>query len=355
MPTTNELDETEIGAYRAPDFPLPEDAAGAEPIVPELRAGSRLQIAARTLAIMALAAGLVYLTWRLSSTFDGAELALSIPLVAVEVASLIAFAGFAFLTWSVRPSSRPPLRATPSVDVYVATYDEPLDVLRPTLLACLALDYPNASIWLLDDGRRAAVREMAKRLGVNYLTRPDNEHAKAGNINAALPRTSGELVLVLDADHVPQPDLLKAVVGYFEQPKLAWVQTPHEFYNRDSVQHLRAGDHEQALFYRVIQPGKDHWGSAFWCGSAAVIRREALLEIGGIATETIPRTSTPRSSCTRRAGARATTPSRSATGSRRTTSTSTCFSATAGRAETCASFARARTSSRCAGWHSGSA
>ena len=279
--------ETKIGAYRAPDFPLPEDAAAAEPIVPELRAGRRRQVAARYAAIMAMAAGLVYLAWRLSSTFDGAELALSVPLVVVEVSSLIAFAGFAFMTWSVRPTHRPPLRATPSVDVYVATYNEPLDVLRPTLLGCLALDYPTASIWLLDDGRRPAVRDMAERLGINYLTRTDNEHAKAGNINAALPRTSGELVLVLDADHVPQPDLLKAVVGYFEQPELAWVQTPHEFYNRDSVQHLRAGDHEQALFYRVIQPGKDHWGSAFWCGSAAVIRREALLGIGGIATETI--------------------------------------------------------------------
>ena len=287
MSTSSQEHEPEIGAYRIPDFPLPEEAAAAAPILPELRAGRRRQIAARSLAITALAAGLVYLAWRLSSTFDGAELALSIPLVVVEVSSLIAFAGFAFLTWSVRPSSRPPLRATPSVDVYVATYNEPLDVLRPTLLGCLALDYPNASIWLLDDGRRPAVRELAERLGVNYLTRPDNEHAKAGNINAALPRTSGELVLVLDADHVPQPDLLRAVVGYFEQPDLAWVQTPHEFYNRDSVQHLRAGDHEQALFYRVIQPGKDHWGSAFWCGSAAVIRREALLGIGGIATETI--------------------------------------------------------------------
>ena len=287
MSTSSQQHEPEIAAQRAPDFPLPEESAAAEPIVPELRAGSRRQVAARWLAIATIVAGLTYLAWRLTSTFDGAELALALPLVVVELSSLIAFAGFAFLTWSVRPSRRPPLLATPSVDIYVATYNEPIDVLRPTLLACLALDYPNASVWLLDDGRRAAVRELAKRLGVNYLSRPDNEHAKAGNINAALPRTSGELVLVLDADHVPQPDLLKAVVGYFEQPQLAWVQTPHEFYNRDSVQHLRAGDHEQALFYRVIQPGKDHWGSAFWCGSAAVIRREALLRIGGIATETI--------------------------------------------------------------------
>ena len=120
-----------------------------------------------------------------------------------------------------------------------------------------------------------------------YLTRPDNSHAKAGNINAALPRTEGELVLMLDADHVPMPDALDAMVGYFDDERMALVQTPHDFFNHDSVQHYVVGRHEQSLFYRVVCPGKDRHGAAYWCGSAALIRREALLEIGGVATETI--------------------------------------------------------------------
>ena len=119
------------------------------------------------------------------------------------------------------------------------------------------------------------------------MTRPDNSHAKAGNLNAALPRTDGELVFVLDADHVPMPDALDALVGYFDDERMAIVQTPHDFFNHDSVQHYVVGRHEQSLFYRVICPGKDRHGAAYWCGSAALISRPALLEIGGVATETI--------------------------------------------------------------------
>ena len=131
------------------------------------------------------------------------------------------------------------------------------------------------------------MKELAELAGAGYLTRPDNSHAKAGNINAALPRTDGELVLMLDADHVPMPDALDAMVGYFDDERVALVQSPHDFFNHDSVQHYVVGRHEQSLFYRVICPGKDRHGAAYWCGSAALLRREALLEIGGVATETI--------------------------------------------------------------------
>ena len=155
-----------------------------------------------------------------------------------------------------------------------------------TLAGCRALTYPHTT-WLLDDGRRPEMRELAELAGARYLTRPDNSHAKAGNINAALPRTEGELVLMLDADHVPMPDALDAMVGYFDEERVGLVQSPHDFFNHDSVQHYVVGRHEQSLFYRVVCPGKDRHGAAYWCGSAALIRREALLDIGGVATETI--------------------------------------------------------------------
>ncbi|HEY3764998.1 MAG TPA: glycosyltransferase [Gaiellales bacterium] len=193
----------------------------------------------------------------------------------------------AFVAWTVRPTVRPPLIETPSVDVYVPTYDEPEEVLRATLTGCAAIDYANYRVWVLDDGRREWVRRLAQRYGAGYLTRPTNEHAKAGNINAALSRTDGDLILSLDADHVPQPEILRALVGYFADPGLAMVQTPHEFYNRDSIQHAREDHHEQSFFFHLIQPGRDVHGAAFWCGSGAVIRRSALVAAGGLSTATI--------------------------------------------------------------------
>lgn len=133
---------------------------------------------------------------------------------------------------------------------------------------------------------------LAERLGCEYLIRPDNTHAKAGNINAALRRTDGDFVVIVDCDTVPQPDFLDKTLGYFIDPTVALVQLPQEFYNVDSVQHTPSDDapepwHEQALFYRVIQPGKNKWDAAFWCGSPSVVRRAALESVGGVATESV--------------------------------------------------------------------
>jgi len=240
----------------------------------------------RTLALVALVWGAGYLTWRFGWSAQGASPILFAMLLATEVYGFYALAVLTWFSWS-RPATKRP-EATPGrkVDVYVCTYDEPQEVVMATLAGCRALTYPHTT-YLLDDGRRPEMKEIAELAGARYLTRPDNSHAKAGNINAALPRTDGDLVLVLDADHVPMPDALDAVVGYFDDPRMAVVQTPHDFFNHDSVQHYVVGRHEQSLFYRVICPGKDRHGAAYWCGSAALINRHALLEIGGVATETI--------------------------------------------------------------------
>ena len=207
-------------------------------------------------------------------------------LLLTEIYGLWALATLTWYSWSRPPAVRPPATPGRTVDVYVCTYDEPVEVVAATLAGCRALTYPHTT-WLLDDGRRTEMEELAKAAGARYLTRPDNSHAKAGNINAALPRTDGELVLMLDADHVPMPDTIDAMVGYFDDERVALVQSPHDFFNHDSVQHYVVGRHEQSLFYRVVCPGKDRHGAAYWCGSAALLRREALLDIGGVATETI--------------------------------------------------------------------
>jgi len=240
----------------------------------------------RALALVALVWGLGYLTWRVGWSSEGTNPVLFAMLLATEIYGLYALAILTWFSWSRPPAQRPPATPGRKVDVYVCTYDEAAEVVMATLAGCRALTYPHTT-YLLDDGRRPEMKAIAELAGARYLTRPDNAHAKAGNLNAALPRTEGELVLVLDADHVPMPDALDALVGYFDDERMAIVQTPHDFFNHDSVQHYVVGRHEQSLFYRVVCPGKDRHGAAYWCGSAALISRQALLEVGGVATETI--------------------------------------------------------------------
>jgi cellulose synthase/poly-beta-1,6-N-acetylglucosamine synthase-like glycosyltransferase len=240
----------------------------------------------RAFAILALLWGIGYLTWRIGWSAEGTSPVLFSMLLTTEVYGLWALGTLTWYSWSRPIAVRPPTTPGRKVDIYVCTYDEPVEVVAATLAGCRALTYPHTT-WLLDDGRRPEMEELAAVAGARYLTRPDNSHAKAGNINAALPRTGGELVLMLDADHVPMPDTLDAMVGYFDDERVALVQSPHDFFNHDSVQHYVVGRHEQSLFYRVVCPGKNRHGVAYWCGSAALMRREALLEIGGVATETI--------------------------------------------------------------------
>lgn len=187
-----------------------------------------------------------------------------------------------------------------SVDVYIPTYNEDVEIVRKTVLGALAIDYPadKKHVYVLDDGRaekfkqrRAELRKMCAELGCTMLTRENNDHAKAGNINTALHKTKGDLVLILDCDHIPSRPFLQETVGFFTNPKVALVQTPHWFYNPDPFErNLKTGGRipvSNELFYKVLQKGNDFWNAAFFCGSAAVIRRDYLLEIGGIATETV--------------------------------------------------------------------
>ena len=186
----------------------------------------------------------------------------------------------------------------PSVDVYIPTYNEAVEIVRTTALAALAMDYPDAKkrVYVLDDGRkyperRDKLRAMCEQLGCTLLTRSNNDHAKAGNINTAMRRTGGDLVLILDCDHIPSVQFLQHTVGFFRDPQVALVQTPHWFYNPDPFERnlLTQGriPVNNELFYKIVQKGNDFWNAAFFCGSAAVIRKDYVLQIGGIAVETV--------------------------------------------------------------------
>ncbi len=240
------------------------------------------------------------MTWRATSTLNLSAWWLSVPLLLLEVHAVFGLGLFTFSLWDVDsvPPVAPRREAPGRIAVLIPTYNEPIDVLLPAVAAAAVLE-PAHETWVLDDGNRPAVRRLAAQLGVRYLARTDRAGAKAGNVNHALSVIEADFVAILDADHVAGRDFLVNTLGYFDDPKIAFVQTPQDFYNTDSFEHERrrrwwrggeAGQHafsEQALFYRVLQPGKNRWHAAFWCGTGAVVRVEALRQVGGVATETV--------------------------------------------------------------------
>jgi cellulose synthase (UDP-forming) len=242
-----------------------------------------------------------YIYWRITATL-GLELSLDVGLGLVLLAAelyayIVLLLGYFQLLEPLRREPVPlpdDVRSWPTVDVFIPTYNEPLDVVRTTVLAAKAMDWPadKLNVYLLDDGRRPEFRTFAANAGISYLTRADNESAKAGNLNHALGRTEGELVAVFDCDHVPTRSFLQMTVGMLcRDPMLAMVQTPHHFYSPDpferNTRSFRRIPNEGELFYGLIQPGNDLWNAALFCGSCAVLRRSALDEVGGIAVETV--------------------------------------------------------------------
>jgi cellulose synthase (UDP-forming) len=253
------------------------------------------------LVAISVAATARYLYWRMTVTV-GAEWSVDAALGAVLLAAELYSCAVLLLAYaqSLGPLRRRPVPLPadpsrwPSVDVFVPTYDEPLEVVRPTVLAAAALDWPQdrLRVHLLDDGGREAFRAFAAEAGVGYVVRRDHAHAKAGNLNHALGVTRGELVAVFDCDHVPTRSFLQVCAGGFlRDPRLAVVQTPHHFYSPDPFTRnlglRRSVPGESELFYGLIQRGIDTWNAAFFCGSCAVLRRSALEEVGGIAVETV--------------------------------------------------------------------
>jgi cellulose synthase (UDP-forming) len=174
--------------------------------------------------------------------------------------------------------------ACPTVDVFIPTYNEPLEILEKTITGALFLDYPRFKVWVLDDGRRPWLKAFCEEKGAGYITRPDNAHAKAGNINHALPRTSAELVAVFDADFIPQRNFLMRTVGFFDEPEIGIVQVPHAFYNHDPMQAnlalRKTLPDDQRFFFEAIMPSRDGWDAAFCCGSNSLTRRAALEAVG---------------------------------------------------------------------------
>ena len=279
----------------------------------EKEGGRNVQIFGKICLVLSIYCTLVYLCWRIvySIPVEAGPIAIAgnILLLIVEVLgfveSLILFRNL--LGLKKHPLPEIPKDAWPDVDIFIATYNEPVELLRKTINGCKHLKYPDLSkvhVWVCDDNRRPHVRALAEEMGVGYFDRPDNKGAKAGNLNHALALTSAPYIVTLDADMVVKSDFLLKTIPYFvdvelreqkrpeeERLHLGLLQTPQCFYDPDVFQHAlyseRRAPNEQDFFYRTIEPAKTTTNSVIYGGSNTILARRALEDIGGFYTESI--------------------------------------------------------------------
>jgi len=265
---------------------------------------------ARTSAILiGIALGWRYMTWRIFETIPSADKPVDfvsgVIFTAIEALTMIgATASQLFLTRTRNRTAEancnvPKLLAQltlPKVDVLICTYNEDESILERTIIGTLALTYPNFRVWVCDDGRRAWLKELCEKYEVGYLTRSDNAHAKAGNINAALKKLAQldekpDFISILDADFVPLPDFLTRAMSLTLEPDVGVVQTPQHFFNPDPIQSnlalARVWPDEQRFFFDIVMASKDAWNAAFCCGTSSVIRFDALQSVGGFPTDSV--------------------------------------------------------------------
>ncbi|PKG23049.1 glycosyltransferase [Niallia nealsonii] len=241
----------------------------------------------------------IYLVWRTIYTLPTVGIVsfiFGLLLLAAEWAGYSQSITFTILSWKPFKRKIIPLysfRELPTVDVFIATYNEPADLLKRTITACLLMRYPKEKlrVYVCDDGKREEIKKMTESLGAYYIKREDNKHAKAGNLNHAMSVTNGDIIVTMDADMVPKINFLERTLGYFKDDQVTFVQAPQVFYNADPFQYNLFYEerltNEQDFFMRRLEEGKDRFNSTMYVGSNALFRRTALDKIGGFATGVI--------------------------------------------------------------------
>ena len=268
---------------------------------------------ARIWFVITMMCSITYLLWRVFFTlpigYGIFEMIAGIALLIVEALGFVEAMVHYVNMYNARAYEKPEIAPEqfPDVDVFIATYNEPVDLMEKTLLACKRMEYPDLSkvhIYLCDDARRPEMRELAERIGVNYLDREDHKGQKAGNLNNAMAHSSSPYIVTFDADMLPQSCFLLETIPYFvdaelknkdrkpeDRIKLGFLQSPQAFYDRDLFQFNLHSENkipnEQDYFYRDIEVARTRTNSCIYGGSNTVISREALDDIGGFYTEAI--------------------------------------------------------------------
>lgn len=279
-----------------------------------------------------MAFGARYLIWRWQETYTQDA---PIFWTVILLAEFLTFCGLILFYYDIWDEGDTPRQQVPvtrdkahlidtgsmTVDVFVTSFDEDLEVIQPSLAAAKTLNVPknfDVQVHLLDDGNRPHLQKLCDQLSVRYHARPDRAGFKAGNVREAMLHSDGDFIVICDADTILFPNFLRNTLGYFHDPKVSWVQTPHWFYdlpNGRSVRgwlRFRLGRHpllikliEQIfgksragqdpfmnnpeLFFDVIQRRRNRHNASFSCGAGSIFRREALLAValGDAATEAL--------------------------------------------------------------------
>lgn len=256
-----------------------------------------------------VALALRYLAWRVFDSLPSADWTADFLFGALFLAieGVAALGGVMSMIFLSRTLDRSPeadaqagwflaLPRPPKIAVLIATYNEEAAILERTIIGALAQDYPRFEVHLLDDGRRPDIAALCATLGCSCLTRADNAHAKAGNINAALKKLAAsdpppDFVAILDADFVPTPRFLSRAMALHRAGDVGVVQTPQHFINPDPIQQnlslAQIMPDEQRFFFDVVLASKDAWGAAFCCGTSSIIRFAPLVAMGGFPTDSV--------------------------------------------------------------------
>jgi cellulose synthase/poly-beta-1,6-N-acetylglucosamine synthase-like glycosyltransferase len=249
----------------------------------------KYKLTRRVLAVFYLLVYLVYLVWRLT-IFAQHSFLLSFFYFIAECFGFILSLTIILNSWKYKHRESIIASSGLEVDVFILTYQEPIEVIKKTIQAAKNINYPH-QVRVLDDGRREEVRVLAQSIGVNYNSRPANTHAKAGNLNFGLTLSNAEFIMVFDADHIALPHALDVTLGYFIDQKVGMVQTPQDYYNTDAFQYINFKNnkiwHDQSFFYNISQSCQDSYNSSTCVGTGVVYRRSAINAIGDFPTLTV--------------------------------------------------------------------
>ncbi len=275
--------------------------------------------------IIAMVTGAWYLHWRWTESLNLQALWFALPLVIAETGAYIGLLLYVFNVWHVKDTPGKPapacisacqsngrslVKRPVSVDIFFPTYDEEVSLVRLSLQDAGKLRYPHPldmRIHLLDDGNRPEMKQLAREVGCNYITRDNNIGFKAGNLRNAMEQTVGDFIVICDADTRPFPGMLENTLGYFTDPDVAWVQTPQWFFDLPESQSVSSvlsrfgsvgrgagrvfnrifgdvkfGDdpfvNDPKQFYDVIQRRRNWANASFCCGAGSIHRREATMQ-----------------------------------------------------------------------------